>query len=722
MTGIKHFGDVQWDSGQDLPGWNPGRGWRMPSDRGRYITVDDPYWGHVLDNARKAYGDPSIHFDTDNQGQVRHLVFGDGTALPSDGAVVYHDAARRQNWAQNTDGTVSLLGPDGTPQAAISPAGYRRIGDQYAPVTPTGQQVGPQQSGLPASDGGFYTDPKTAVLTPKNANGDYYILATDGKRSYFDRSGIPITEGQFNNVKDPRTGAPNAGLVTAEQQSGKAADAVKKLQDELKQRYTTISSAEEKLSEVLLTAHATTTAGQAKLNDIQATIVAAVENPVMDTTSAAGEKAYLTFLRSQVSAVQDLLSSGSLGAEDQSKAAQALAALYRVDDGATAAAADPATTAPPAAVPTPAPSPAPADPVIPVDPGVASTPGPDPAAMADPGFGLGPVPVMPNPTPALPDLMGTPMSPGATDPMTAMASMLPGALGGIGGLGGLGAGGFPLGGLGGLAGAAGPLADLASGLGTPGGHDRYSAPADAVDTPADKTGPARSADPTTADKTDPAAGKNVAEKNAPAGSADAAAKTDQVDAPPAAAKPDPARTDTTAPPPGAPQPSEGQLPGQAPTAVAPPAAASPTVKLPDGSTSDARTPQSAQAVRDWLAGGTVDTSYQQNGMTLPAVGTPVTNPVPPTQLHCGDVAMFKDHYAPVLSSVKGYLGGAVVPLSQVTSSPDFLGFIDPSAAAASSGHGSPAPPAAPAVPTAPATPPGPLAAEAPAVPAPVRVG
>jgi hypothetical protein len=102
-------------------------------------------------------------------------------------------------------------------------------------------------------------------------------------------------------------------------------------------------------------------------------------------------------------------------------------------------------------------------------------------------------------------------------------------------------------------------------------------------------------------------------------------------------------------------------------------------------------------VRDYLPGGTVDAAYRQNGMTLPPVGTPVTNPVDPTRLTAGDVAMFKDHYEPLLSAVKGYLNGQVVPLSQVTSSPDFLGFIDPTAMAAAAGTaGAPAPAPAPA--------------------------
>jgi hypothetical protein len=76
--------------------------------------------------------------------------------------------------------------------------------------------------------------------------------------------------------------------------------------------------------------------------------------------------------------------------------------------------------------------------------------------------------------------------------------------------------------------------------------------------------------------------------------------------------------------------------------------------------------------------------------------------------------MFKDHYEPVLSSVKGYHNGQVVPLGSVSSSPDFMGFFNPAAAAAAA---TAAPPAAP--PASPAS--APAAAPPPAneVPAPV---
>ncbi len=87
----------------------------------------------------------------------------------------------------------------------------------------------------------------------------------------------------------------------------------------------------------------------------------------METTTAAGEKAYLTFLRSQVSAINELLASSSLSAEDQSKTAQALSALYTADSGGTSAPGDPSTESAPAPTPTAAPAdPGLTDPVCPI--------------------------------------------------------------------------------------------------------------------------------------------------------------------------------------------------------------------------------------------------------------------------------------------------------------------------------------------------------------------
>jgi hypothetical protein len=289
--------------------------------------------------------------------------------------------------------------------------------------------------------------------------------------------------------------------------------------------------------------------------------------------------------------------------------------------------------------------------------------------VTDPG--LGPPPQAPDP--GLSDVLGgAPIGmPMGGDPLSSLASMLP-ALSGLGAAAGAG----PLDALGGLAGAVSPLSGLASQLGNPAGHDR---PADTAD-----DSPERAKD----------------------------------------GKADPAKADT-APAGGQQQPAgqPGQHPdtpdGQPPVPVIPVASPSTTVKLPDGSSATARNPQAAQAIRDYLAGDTVDASYRKNGIQLPPPGTPITHPVDPSRLACGDLAMFDDHYVPVLSSVKAYLNGQVVPLGSVASSPDFLGWIDPTAAVA--GATPSTPPAAGSAPAGPALPP-PAPSAAAAVPAPVAAG
>lgn len=639
MSGPKQFGDntswAVWDYKGGSEGWSQ-PGWALPSDHTRYISKHDPYWGRVLEHARQAYGDPNIHYSTDNVGDERHLVFSDDTRLPDNGTIVYHDSGSKQSWIQNDDGTVSLIGPDGKQGPPIPPSGYRKLGDQYAPVNANGQQIGPQLGGVPSSDNGFYNDPKSGLLTPKNSNGDYYTLGPDGKKTFFDKNGAPISEEQFNNANTPRDPAPHPGdegLATDEQQSGKAADAVKKLQQELKNHYTKISAAEEKLSEVLLNAHATTSAGQQKLNDIQKKIVDAINNPTMAMDTPAGERAFLTFLRNQVGATNDLLADGSLSAEDQSKAAQALAALYAADNGAgntddSSKPADPGagqSSSPPAANPPAEPDPTPSV----GDPGLAGVPD-----TSDPG---------------LSDMLGGPLG---SDPLSSLASMLP-ALGSLGGFGS-----SPLDSLGGLAGAASPLAGLASGLGDQANHERPSDTADKTDDATDHVKDSKDAKEGKADTTTPLDGTQAAGQQGQQA-----------------------------------QNAGNSTPGDPPNPATPPATPSPTVKLPDGSTATARSPQTAQAIRDYLAGKTVDAAYRQNNIQLPPPGTPVTNPVDPSRLTCGDLAMFTDHYVPVLSSVKAFVNGQVVPLESVSSSPDFLGWIDPTAAASSTAPHS-GPPAA----------------------------
>ena len=377
-----------------------GAGWAPPG-ADFFIDRADPYWGRVLDKARQAYGDPSMHFDTDSVGQERRLVFGDGTAVPRDGSLAYRDAANDKTYLLNNDGTVSPLDSNGRVGQAVSPAGFRRTAQgNYAPIDSTGHQVAPLTTAPPATPNGYHDE--NGVLTPKNERGDFYVDdPATGKRTNFDAAGRPIT--------DPSAPAPSGSPVpTDEQQSGRAADAVKKLHAEMQNRYSQISDAEGKLSEVLLTAHATTADGQQKLQAIQQKVVEAIDNPDLSLDTPAGEQAFLTFLRGQVAAIGDVVKSGTLSAEDQAKAVEALSNLYGSDAGSTPA---------------------------PVEEPTAAAAAPAAAPMDD---GLGPEEPMPDPT--LSDLgPGGVGAPQAADPLSTLASALPAALGAFppGGLAGL---------------------------------------------------------------------------------------------------------------------------------------------------------------------------------------------------------------------------------------------------------------------------------------------
>ena len=109
------------------------------------------------------------------------------------------------------------------------------------------------------------------------------------------------------------------------------------------------------------------------------------------------------------------------------------------------------------------------------------------------------------------------------------------------------------------------------------------------------------------------------------------------------------------------------------------------VALPDGTTVEARTSQGATAVKAALNGATVADAWHQAGVTVPPPGTPVTAPIPPTQLKAGDVGMWKDHLVMALGSGKVLVSGQVQPLTSVGSGPDFLGWMDPGTAGGKGG-------------------------------------
>ena len=657
MTTTKTFDDpTYWhhyepiDGGWEA-GWRPGDG--LFADT---IARSDSYWGHVLDKARAAYGDPNMHFNTGDPLRDRYLVFGDGTPVPTDGSLAYHDTSTGATYLLNTDGSVSPVRPGGGTGEPVFPVALRRDeGGKVAPVDPAGQQVAPLLDKPTPSPYGYHDE--SGVLTPKNAAGDYYTLGPNGQQQYFTKAGTPITADQF--TADAAPGAKPASsnpagppLQTDEQQSGKAAEAVTRLQGELRGQYSQISAAEDQLTEAMLTAHATTADGQQQLNDIQQQLVEAVDNPAMSIDTAAGQQAFLKFLRSQVQQINAVVTSGTLTADDQSKAISALTGFYAADsaDGQSAAG---------------DPTPTPADPVPhPAEP----APQPVAPSLTDPGMAdLGVPPADPMPGTSIPD-PGSLTTGMGTDPMSSLASMLPSALGGLGGLGSGGLGGDPLG-LGPLLGSAAPLTGLASQLG------QQPQPADSTATRGDN--------PATADKTDA-----KTDQSAPVSKA-AGDGTDSASGKPAAAEATPAAGSPSASPPSDPHPAATPGDGTPPAAPAGAPAPTSTVSLPDGSSATAKTPALASAVQAYQSGTPIDTAYRQAGMELPPPGTPVTNPLDPSQISCGDLGMFKDHYVVAASPVKAFSNGQIVPLSAVSSSPDFLGWIDPTTLTTAASPGAP---------------------------------
>lgn len=140
-----------------------------------------------------------------------------------------------------------------------------------------------------------------------------------------------------------------------------------------------------------------------------------------------------------------------------------------------------------------------------------------------------------------------------------------------------------------------------------------------------------------------------------------------------------------------------------PAAAEPPA--STHIALPDGGSAEARTVQGANAVKAALGGAPVADAWHQAGVNVPPPGTPVINPIPPTKLQAGDVGVWQDHLVMALGNGKVLVSGQVQPLTSVGSSPDFLGWMDPSAQSGKPAQ--PAPAATPVPPTPSVTPPTP---------------
>jgi len=100
------------------------------------------------------------------------------------------------------------------------------------------------------------------------------------------------------------------------------------------------------------------------------------------------------------------------------------------------------------------------------------------------------------------------------------------------------------------------------------------------------------------------------------------------------------------------------------------------VHLPDGDTVTAPSPELAAAITATIAGTPVAEAYRQQGMTIPAPGTAVANPVDPARLVAGDIGILTDRHAVALGNGKAVFNGKIEPISSVTG-PSFLGWEHP---------------------------------------------
>lgn len=112
----------------------------------------------------------------------------------------------------------------------------------------------------------------------------------------------------------------------------------------------------------------------------------------------------------------------------------------------------------------------------------------------------------------------------------------------------------------------------------------------------------------------------------------------------------------------------------------PPPSGPTTVTLPDGETVTAASPQLAAAIKAAAGGAPIADAFAQQGITIPAPGTAVSNPIDPVQVIPGDIGIFTDRHALGLGHGKALLDGQIQHIATV-SGPSFLGWEHPPAEA-----------------------------------------
>ena len=417
--------------------------------------------------------------------------------------------------------------------------------------------------------------------------------------------------------------------------SGKAAEASQRVDDALAKNQTALAEADEELVDAVLGAKTGSDEGKAQLQALQTALVDQIHKlgPTLDTP--AGQQQLNDFLQGKTQEILGIVKSSGMDAESKAEVLDALAQRYDAvkDSAGTGTGTGPGSGS--------------TDPAAASGGGQTGSSTGGSAAPADAGAGAGD------------PLAGDPLLSGlASDPLMGGLGGLAGpAMGALGGL--PGAMGSMMPGMGGGMGGGLPLGELGGAI----GGAIKEASARGAEDPED----ALKDDPLTAKPDDKAEADNPDEK--PEEETSEENKKEEPAADPAAAKP-----------------GEGEQaqPVAAETGQVPPAQPGPdvAVKLPDGSTVTAESPQLAQAGRLVLDGASLDDAAGQAQITVLPPGAPVNDPVSPNQLKLMDYAQFTDHRVMALGGGKVWLNGQVTPVEEMPTGPNFLGWARPQVATA----------------------------------------
>lgn len=433
------------------------------------------------------------------------------------------------------------------------------------------------------------------------------------------------------SVDTPGSGTPGQAPEPADNGfAGRAAEASRRVDDALATNKTALAEADEELIDAVLGAKTGSDGGKAQLQALQSALVDQIHKlgPTLDTP--AGQQQLNDFLQSKTQEILGVVKSSGIDAESKAEVLDALAQRYdAVKDSAGK--------------------------------GTGST---DPAAgtsgSGQSGSGAGES--AGGPATGQGTTTGDPLD---SDPLLNGLASDP-LMGGLAGLAGP-----AMGALSGLPGAMGSMTPAMGGLGGGGGlGDLGGAIGGAI-----KDATARPADDHTGalqDKSGPqSAVKDVAD---PGSTEKAGAKSEHT------ATDDP-KKDAATTEPAAAKPADGAHPqpvaaesGQVPAAQPGPDV---SVKLPDGSTVTAESPQLAHAGRLVLSGANLDDAAGQAQITVLPPGAPVNDPVSPSQLRLMDYAQFTDHRVMALGNGKVWLNGQVTPVEQMPTGPNFLGWARP---------------------------------------------